>query len=57
MGCSLVVQGLPSMREALGSILAPKKKRQKKKELQPSPSQNAVLKPPCEGAGWACDCF
>jgi hypothetical protein len=30
LGCSLVVQHLPSMREALGSIPAPKKKGQKK---------------------------
>jgi hypothetical protein len=29
LGCSSVVQRLPSMREALGSIQAPKKKRQK----------------------------
>jgi hypothetical protein len=33
LGCSLVVQRLPSMCEALGSIPAPKKKRQKKKCL------------------------
>jgi hypothetical protein len=30
LGGSSVVQTLPSMREALGSIPAPKKKRQKK---------------------------
>jgi hypothetical protein len=30
LGCSLVVQRLPSMREALGLIPAPKKKRQNK---------------------------
>jgi hypothetical protein len=30
LGCSLVVQRLPGMREALGSMPAPKKKRQKK---------------------------
>jgi hypothetical protein len=30
LGCSSVVQSLPSMREALASIPAPKKKRQKK---------------------------
>jgi hypothetical protein len=32
LGCSSMVQHLPSMREALGSIPAPKKKRQKKKK-------------------------
>jgi hypothetical protein len=30
MGCSSVVEQLPSMCEALGPIPAPKKKRQKK---------------------------
>jgi hypothetical protein len=34
LGCSLVVQRLPSMCEALGLIPAPKKKRQKKKEMK-----------------------
>jgi hypothetical protein len=33
LGCNSVVQRLPSMREALGSIPEPKKKRQKKKEI------------------------
>jgi hypothetical protein len=33
--CSSVVQRLPSMREALGSISAPKKKRQKKTQTLP----------------------
>jgi hypothetical protein len=32
LGCSLVVQHLPSIHKALGSIPAPKKKRQKKKK-------------------------
>jgi hypothetical protein len=32
LGCSSVVQQLPSMHEALCSIPAPKKKRQKKKK-------------------------
>jgi hypothetical protein len=32
LGCSSVVQCLPSMLEALDSISAPKKKRQKKKK-------------------------
>jgi hypothetical protein len=31
LGCSSLVQRLPSMCEALGSIPAPKNKRQKKK--------------------------
>jgi hypothetical protein len=34
LGCSSVVQSLPSMREALASIPAPKKKRQKKTSPQ-----------------------
>jgi hypothetical protein len=38
LGCNLVVQHLPSMREALGSIPAPKNKRQKKtKKPLPNP--------------------
>jgi hypothetical protein len=32
LGCSLVVQRLPSMLEALGSIPAPKKKKENEKE-------------------------
>jgi hypothetical protein len=33
-GCNSMVKHLPSMCEALGSILAPKKKGQKKKNKQ-----------------------
>jgi hypothetical protein len=35
LGCSSVVQRLPSMREALGSIPAPKKKEKTKKKKKP----------------------
>jgi hypothetical protein len=35
LGCNSVVQSLPSMREALGSIPALKKKRQKKRKTSP----------------------
>jgi hypothetical protein len=35
LGCSSIVKHLPSIHEALGSIAAPKKKRQKTKTKNP----------------------
>jgi hypothetical protein len=43
LGCSSVVQRLPSMHEALGSISAPKKKRQKKKTQKTKRSPHTLF--------------